>query len=267
MPRRVPCLPLNRPDGRLLCRTHGGTPAAEPRAASARTGPGQRRGSAQGPPPPAGARRACSSASCSISASSRKKISNRCSRASSACRSSRGRSSRTSRCRSARCSFKYLRRAKVLPLAQSNGALVVAMSDPGDYYAIQGLQMATGLEIEPRLARERDIVEALDQAYAGGNGAEGGGNGEGDAEVAVRRRGRGGRQPPPRPRERSARHPAREPAHQPRRREPRVGHPRRAVRGAAEGPLPHRRRAARRRDAAAPPARPRSSRASRSWRS
>jgi general secretion pathway protein E len=80
-------------------------------------------------------------------------------------------------------SFKYLRRAKVLPLTQSNGALVVAMSDPGDYYAIQGLQMATGLEIEPRLARERDIVEALDQAYAGGNG-DGSGNGDGDAEVA-----------------------------------------------------------------------------------
>src|SRR5262249_36252650 len=82
-------------------------------------------------------------------------------------------------------SLKYLRRAKVLPLVQSNGTLTVAMADPADYYAIQGLQVATGLAIEPRLARERDILEALDQAYGGGGGGEGtNGGGEGDAEVA-----------------------------------------------------------------------------------
>jgi general secretion pathway protein E len=80
-------------------------------------------------------------------------------------------------------SYKYLRRAKVMPLAQSNGTLTVAMSDPADYYAIQGLQVATGLAIEPRLARERDILEALEQAYGGGAGGDGGG-GDGDAEVA-----------------------------------------------------------------------------------
>jgi general secretion pathway protein E len=81
-------------------------------------------------------------------------------------------------------SFKYLRRSKVMPLAQSNGTLTVAMADPVDYYAIQGLQMATGLAIEPRLARERDILEALEQAYGAGAGGEGGTGGEGDAEVA-----------------------------------------------------------------------------------
>ena len=83
-----------------------------------------------------------------------------------------------------RVSFKYLRRAKVMPLAQSNGTLVVAMADPADYYAIQGLQMATGLRIEPRLARERNVVEALDQTYGGGGAGEAGTNGEGDTEVA-----------------------------------------------------------------------------------
>src|SRR5262249_48597289 len=54
--------------------------------------------------------------------------------------------------------LKYLRRAKVLPLAQQNSTLTVAMVDPGDYYALHGLQVATGLEIEPRLARERDVL-------------------------------------------------------------------------------------------------------------
>ncbi|HKA30266.1 MAG TPA: type II secretion system protein GspE, partial [Candidatus Binatia bacterium] len=81
--------------------------------------------------------------------------------------------------------LKYLRRAKVLPLAQQNGTLTVAMADPGDHYALQGLQVATGLEIEPRLARERDVLEGLEAAYGSGaadgkNGARE--NGEGDLE-------------------------------------------------------------------------------------
>ncbi len=70
--------------------------------------------------------------------------------------------------------YKYLRHAKVLPLSQQNGTLVVAMADPADYYTIQGLRLATGLDIMPRLARERDVLEQLDTAYGGGNGNGGG---------------------------------------------------------------------------------------------
>jgi general secretion pathway protein E len=80
-------------------------------------------------------------------------------------------------------SYKYLRHAKVLPLSQQNGTLTVAMADPADYYTIQGLQLATGLAIMPRLARERDVVEALDAAY-GGNG-NGGGEGTESAEAEL----------------------------------------------------------------------------------
>src|SRR5262249_24285007 len=74
---------------------------------------------------------------------------------------------------------KDLRRAKVLPLAQQNGTLTVAMAGPGDYYALQGLQVATGLEIEPRLARERDVLEALESAYGNGAGEARNGSSEG----------------------------------------------------------------------------------------
>ena len=70
--------------------------------------------------------------------------------------------------------LKFLKHAKALPLAQSNGTLVVAMSDPGDYYTIQGLQLATGLQIDPRLARERDVLEGLEAAYGSGGTAEAG---------------------------------------------------------------------------------------------
>src|SRR5215831_12437474 len=58
--------------------------------------------------------------------------------------------------------LKFLKHAKVLPLAQADGTLTVAMADPADWYTIQGLQVATGLRVEPRLARELDIQEALD---------------------------------------------------------------------------------------------------------
>jgi general secretion pathway protein E len=79
--------------------------------------------------------------------------------------------------------YKYLRHAKVMPLSQQNGALMVAMADPADYYTIQGLRLATGLEILPRLARERDVIEALDASY-GGNGNGGGEGAEaGEAEL------------------------------------------------------------------------------------
>src|SRR5690349_18279468 len=74
--------------------------------------------------------------------------------------------------------LKFLKHAKALPLAQNNGTLVVAMSDPADYYTIQGLQLATGFQIEPRLARERDVLEGLEMAYGGGTPGENGAAGE-----------------------------------------------------------------------------------------
>ena len=81
-------------------------------------------------------------------------------------------------------SYKYLRHAKVLPLSQQNGTLVVAMADPADYYTIQGLRLATGLDVMPRLARERDVLEQLDASYGGnGNGGtEGAESGETEIE-------------------------------------------------------------------------------------
>jgi len=68
--------------------------------------------------------------------------------------------------------LKYLKHAKVIPLAQTNGTLTVAMADPADFYTIQSLQVATGLQIEPRLARERDILEGLETAYGNGKPAD-----------------------------------------------------------------------------------------------
>jgi len=74
--------------------------------------------------------------------------------------------------------LKFLKHAKVLPLGQTNGTLTVAMADPADYYTLQGLRIATGLEIDPRLARERDILEGLEAAYGNGDPSAAGGSTE-----------------------------------------------------------------------------------------
>ena len=81
--------------------------------------------------------------------------------------------------------LKFLKHAKVLPLAQTNGTLTVAMSDPADYYTIQGLELATGLQVEPRLARERDVLEALETIYGGENAAGGASAETTDTELEV----------------------------------------------------------------------------------
>ena len=78
---------------------------------------------------------------------------------------------------------KFLKHAKVMPLAQTNGTLRVAMADPADYYTIQALQVATGLAIEPRLARERDILEGLDTAYGNGGGGDASASVSAEADV------------------------------------------------------------------------------------
>jgi general secretion pathway protein E len=78
----------------------------------------------------------------------------------------------------------FLRHERMFPLEVRDGTMRVAMANPGDFYSLQALELATALRLEPVLARERDIVEALDTYY--GNGADGQGqpadNGENEIE-------------------------------------------------------------------------------------
>jgi general secretion pathway protein E len=55
------------------------------------------------------------------------------------------------------------------------------MVDPGDFYVIESLQKATGLRLRRCLARERDILEALNTYYADGATEAGERNGENEA--------------------------------------------------------------------------------------
>ncbi|MGB9846121.1 MAG: GspE/PulE family protein, partial [Desulfotomaculales bacterium] len=58
-----------------------------------------------------------------------------------------------------------LRRHKVVPVKKEGNRLMVAMSDPLNVVAIDDLRLATGLEIDPVLAREQEIDDALQKAF------------------------------------------------------------------------------------------------------
>ncbi len=79
---------------------------------------------------------------------------------------------------------KFLRHARILPVSLAEGVVTIAMADPRDRDAMQGLEVATGCRVRPMLAKEKDIVEALEACY--GDHLEGGREGSnGDAEGLV----------------------------------------------------------------------------------
>ena len=67
-----------------------------------------------------------------------------------------------------RLSPKYLREHRVLPIELKDGVLTVAMTDPTDPYTVEDLRMSTGYAVSICLAKEREILEAIDQFYGDG---------------------------------------------------------------------------------------------------
>jgi type IV pilus assembly protein PilB len=57
------------------------------------------------------------------------------------------------------------KRFKTLPIEQQGTRLVVAMANPLDIFVIDELRLATGLEIEPLIAVEEDLLQALSTYY------------------------------------------------------------------------------------------------------
>lgn len=64
-----------------------------------------------------------------------------------------------------------VRKYTVLPIEMNNAQLLVAMSDPTDYFALDDLRLASGLMVKPCLAKKGDILLAIDRFY-GRSGAE-----------------------------------------------------------------------------------------------
>ena len=56
-------------------------------------------------------------------------------------------------------------RHKVIPVEIRGKKLVLAMSDPTDYFAIDDVRLVSGYEVEPVIAAEEDILRAIRQSY------------------------------------------------------------------------------------------------------
>ena len=59
----------------------------------------------------------------------------------------------------------FAKKFKLLPLSISEGRLTVAMANPLDVFVIDELRMNTGLEIQPMIALEEDLVATLNEVY------------------------------------------------------------------------------------------------------
>ena len=57
------------------------------------------------------------------------------------------------------------RKLKILPIAKKNGKLTLAMKNPLDIFAIDEVRMMTGIDVEPTIAPEEDIINAIGRHY------------------------------------------------------------------------------------------------------
>ncbi len=60
---------------------------------------------------------------------------------------------------------RFLREARVLPLAEEAEGLVVAMANPGNRYALDALRLISGREVLPRVALPAELEAAIERLY------------------------------------------------------------------------------------------------------
>lgn len=66
-------------------------------------------------------------------------------------------------------SSQLARRFKAIPVSRDGSRLMVAMANPLDIFVIDELRLATGLEIEPMIAVEDELVTAISNLYKNDN--------------------------------------------------------------------------------------------------
>lgn len=57
------------------------------------------------------------------------------------------------------------RKHTLVPIKKENGVLTVAMADPLDFYALDDVKRASGLEVKPAMATKSDILNAIERFY------------------------------------------------------------------------------------------------------
>jgi len=64
------------------------------------------------------------------------------------------------------------KRYQILPLSRVGASLTIAMVDPTNVYAMDDIKFMTGFNIEPVVASESAIMDAIDKAYGGSQQSE-----------------------------------------------------------------------------------------------
>ncbi|MDO8587692.1 MAG: type II secretion system ATPase GspE [Armatimonadota bacterium] len=57
------------------------------------------------------------------------------------------------------------RKLKIMPMSRKNGKLTVAMRNPLDIFAIDEIRLMTGIDVEPVVVTEEDLIHAINRAY------------------------------------------------------------------------------------------------------
>ncbi len=68
---------------------------------------------------------------------------------------------------------RFLKEARVIPLSEDNGHLIVAMANPADTYTLSAIQLASSKSILPRVGIPSEIENAYERLYGGGRSAMG----------------------------------------------------------------------------------------------
>src|SRR6188472_458891 len=68
---------------------------------------------------------------------------------------------------------------QIIPLSRSGATLTIAMTDPTNVFAMDDIKFMTGYNVEPVVASETAVVEAIQKYYSKASGASNGGGGGG----------------------------------------------------------------------------------------
>jgi type IV pilus assembly protein PilB len=68
---------------------------------------------------------------------------------------------------------------QIVPIGRSGATLTIAMTDPTNVFALDDIKFMTGYNVEPVVASETAVGEAIQKYYSGGGAARASGNGNG----------------------------------------------------------------------------------------
>src|SRR5262245_1905836 len=78
------------------------------------------------------------------------------------------------------------RKYQVVPLSRSGGTLTIAMTDPTNVFAMDDIKFMTGYSIEPVVASEAAVMDAIQKYYPAGGRAGAGAAGPGAARPGAK---------------------------------------------------------------------------------